>query len=156
MILTLPEIDCRKMGFLGAQKLTRSGVNGVSERDFWKTNLSFSRLIQVLYLRGKNCLENARSYNKKGPCWKTPLNWTGSVFPLLRTFPAEKCISCRKMGFPAEKCSFLQKIYVFLPRHAYFPAEKCGFGGAHRKKPQETAGGFQGSRIKNASQLAQA
>ena len=28
-------------------------------------------------------LENAHFYKQKGPCLKTPLNWTGSVFPLL-------------------------------------------------------------------------
>ena len=38
-------------------------------------------------------------------------------------------------------CIFLQKNAVFL--------------WAHRRKPQEIAGGFQGSRIKNASQLSQ-
>ena len=27
---------------LGVQKLTRSGLNGVSERDFWKTNLAYN------------------------------------------------------------------------------------------------------------------
>ena len=37
----------------------------------------------------------------------------------------------------------------------YFLAEQCGFRGAHRRKPQEIAGGFQGSRIKNVSQLSQ-
>ena len=43
--------------------------------------------------------------------------------------------SCREMHFPAEKYRFL--------------------GGAHGRKSQEFAGGFQGSRIKNASQLPQ-
>ena len=51
------------------------------------------------------------------------------------------------MHFPAEKCLFMQKMH--------FPAEKWGFRGAHGRKPQEIAGGFQGSRIKNASQLSQ-
>ena len=37
----------------------------------------------------------------------------------------------------------------------HFPAEKCGFRGAHGRKPQEIAGGLQGSSIKNASQLSQ-
>ena len=49
--------------------------------------------------------------------------------------------SCRKMHFPAEKYTFLQKNAVFW--------------GAHGRKPQESARGFQGSRIKNASQLSQ-
>ena len=57
-----------KQTMLGVQKLTRSGLNGVSERDVWKTNLPFSRLI---------------FYKPKGPFLKSPLNWTGSVFPLL-------------------------------------------------------------------------
>ena len=70
---------------------------------------------------------------------------------------AENRLSCRKMHFPAEKWAFLQKMQ--------FPAERCLFlqknavpcrkmrlsGGAS----QETAGGLQGSRIKNASQLSQ-
>ena len=68
---------------LGVQKLTRSGLNGVSERDFWKTNLPFSRLIKALHLRGENWLQNAHFYKQKGPVKKNPLNWTGSVFPLL-------------------------------------------------------------------------
>ena len=37
---------------LGVEKLTRSGLNGVLERDFAKTNLPFLRLIKVLHLRG--------------------------------------------------------------------------------------------------------
>ena len=45
------------------------------------------------------------------------------------------------MHFPAEKCTFLQ--------------ESAVSGGAHGRKPQEIAGGLQGSRIKNASQLSQ-
>ena len=69
---------------LGVQKLTRSGLNGVSGRDFWKTNLPFSRLIKILHLRGEKCLQNAHFGKQKGPCLKTPLNWTGSVFPLLK------------------------------------------------------------------------
>ena len=36
-----------------------------------------------------------------------------------------------------------------------FPEEKCSSRGAHGRKPQEIAGGFEGSRIKNASQLSQ-
>ena len=60
------------------QKLTGSGLNGVSERDFGKTNLPSSMFIKVLYLRGENW-QNARLYKRRGP-FKTPLNWTGSVF----------------------------------------------------------------------------
>ena len=58
--------------FLGVQKLIRSSLNGVSERDIWKINLPFSRLLKILYLRGENCLQNAHSYKQKGPCLKTP------------------------------------------------------------------------------------
>ena len=50
----------------------------------------------------------------------------------------------RTVHFPAEKS-----------RTMHFPAEECGFRGAHGRKPQEIVGGFQGLRIKNASQLAQ-
>ena len=71
----------------------------------------------------------------------------------------KKKFSCRKMGFshrkmyfPAGKCRFLQKMH--------FPAEKCAFScrktqSSGGRKPQEIAGGLQGSRIKNASQLPQ-
>ena len=59
------------------------------------------------------------------------------------------------MVFPAEDRSSLQGKCIFLQRKMRFPAEKCSFGGAHCRKPQEIAGGFQGSRIKNASQLSQ-
>ena len=64
-------------------------------------------------------------------------------------FPAEKCIFLQKMRFPAEKCLFLQK------KKEHFPAENCNSRVAHRRKPQEIAGGLQGSRIKSASQLSQ-
>ena len=67
------------LAILGVQKLTRSSLNGVSERE---TNFPFSRLLKVLCLRGENCLQNAHFYKQKGPCLKRPLNWTGSVFPL--------------------------------------------------------------------------
>ena len=70
------------------------------------------------------------------------------------SFPAEKCFSPKKSAFPTEKCTFLQK-NAFSCRKMHFPAEKCGFRGAHGREPQEIARGFQGSRIKNASQLSQ-
>ena len=57
---------------LGVQKLTRSGLNGVSERDVWKTYLSFSRLIKILYPTGENCVQNAHFYKQKGPCLQNP------------------------------------------------------------------------------------
>ena len=56
-------------------------------------------------------------------------------------FLQKNALSCRKMHFPAEKCPFLQK--------------NADFCGAHGRKPQEITGGFQSSRIKNASQLSQ-
>ena len=66
-------------------------------------------------------------------------------------FPAEKCIclqknalSCRKMHFPAEKCPFLQKNALSCRKMPFL-------GGTS----QDIAGGPQGSRIKNASQLSQ-
>ena len=66
------------------QKLTRSGLGGVSERDVRKKNLPFSRLQEILYLRGETCLQNVHFYKQKGPCLRRPLNWTGSVSPLLK------------------------------------------------------------------------
>ena len=61
----------------------------------------------------------------------------------------------------AEKCVFLQNSCIFLQKQS-LPAEKhllpqhlkwlsSNFLGAHRTKPQEIAGGLQGSRIRNAS-----
>ena len=52
------------------------------------------------------------------------------------------------MHFPAEKCRFLQQKCTFLQK-------KCGFRWARGRKLQEIAGGLQGPRIKNASQLSQ-
>ena len=63
-----PDLKCNSGLILGAQRLTRSGLNGVSERDFGKTSLPFPRLIKVLYQRGENCLQNAHFYKQKGPC----------------------------------------------------------------------------------------
>ena len=57
------------------------------------------------------------------------------------SFSAEDALFYRKMTFPAEKL--------------HIPAEKCGFRGARCRKPQEIARGFQGSRVKNGSQLSQ-
>ena len=59
---------------------TPSGLNEASERDFWKTNLPFSRLVKVLHLRGENCLQNTQFYKQKGPCLKTPFTGPGQFF----------------------------------------------------------------------------
>ena len=50
-----------------------------------KDKCAFFELIKILYLKasGENCLQNAHFYKQKGPCLKTPSNWTRSVFPLL-------------------------------------------------------------------------
>ena len=59
-----------------------------------------------------------------------------------KTFSCRKnAVSCRKMPFPAEKM--------------YFPPENAVFGWAQGRKLQEIAGGFLGSRVKNATQLSQ-
>ena len=73
---------------VGSAKIDLVRFESVSERDFWKTNLPFSRLlkIKILYLRRENCLQNAHFYTQKGDCLKPPLNWAGSVFPLLSFF----------------------------------------------------------------------
>ena len=67
---------------VGSAKLTRSGLNEVSERDVWKTKICLFRgLIKILYLRGENCLQNAPFLSKKSHFTKKkPLNWTGSIF----------------------------------------------------------------------------
>ena len=62
------------------------------------------------------------------------------------------------MHIPTEKCTFVQR-NAFSCRKMHLPAlkKKQSFlgGGAHGRKPQEIAEGFQGSRIKNTSRLSQ-
>ena len=65
---------------VGVQKLTRSGFR---RGTFEKTNLPFLRPIKILYPRRESCLQNAHFYKQKGPCFRNPVNWTGSVFPFL-------------------------------------------------------------------------
>ena len=99
-----------------------------------------------------------------------PLYQTTSIhrpckLPLMILNPLSKLqkngFSCRNMHFPTEKCIFLQQTCTFLPKNAFscrkmhFRAEKRGFQGAHGRKQQDIAEEFQGSRIKNASQLSQ-
>ena len=55
---------------LGVQKLTRSGWNGVSERDFWKINLPFSRLIKSIPKRRKMLAQ--RPFLEAKPCPSFP------------------------------------------------------------------------------------
>ena len=49
-----------------------------------KDKFAFSGLVKIIYLRGENCLQDAHFYKQKWSCLKTPLNWTRSLFPLLR------------------------------------------------------------------------
>ena len=111
---------------MGVQKLTRSGFNGVSERDFGRTNLPFSRLIKILYLRGENCLQNAHFYKQKGPCWKTPLNWTGSVFPP----PPKK----NKENPPIKQGFSLLRTLNFLGKKGKNKSKKQGFPCKRKRK----------------------
>ena len=85
--------------------------------------------------------------------------------PLMILNPPEQ--TAKKMDFPKERCIFLQKNAfsdskmhfhaenAFHAEKMHFLAEKYGFRRAHGRKPQESVGGVQGSRIKNASQLSQ-
>ena len=50
---TCPREVSERENQLRVQKLTRSSLDGVSERDFRKTNLPFLRLIIVLFLKAK-------------------------------------------------------------------------------------------------------
>ena len=63
--------------YLGVQKLTQSGLNGGLERDFWKTNLPFLRLIKALYLREENCLQNLYFCKQKSYLTYSPENFCG-------------------------------------------------------------------------------
>ena len=47
-----------------------------------KDQFAFSRLLNILYLRVENCLQNAHFCKQQGPCLKRPLSWTGSTAPL--------------------------------------------------------------------------
>ena len=49
---------------------------------------AFCEALQILYLRGEISLQNAHVYEQKGAFLKGPLNWTGSVSPLLRNWAA--------------------------------------------------------------------
>ena len=51
---------------------------------FLKDKFAFSRLLKSYTRKEKSAsLQNTNFHMQKGPCWKRPLNWTGSVFPLL-------------------------------------------------------------------------
>ena len=56
-------------------------------------------------------------------------------------FLQKNSFSYREMHFPTEKCTFLQKMNLSCRRMRF-----SGGGGAHGRKPQEIARGFQGSR----------
>ena len=49
-----------------------------------KDEFAFFEALKVLCLREENCLQNVHFYKHKGPCFKRPLKWTGSVFPLVK------------------------------------------------------------------------
>ena len=76
-----------------------------------------------------------------------------SELPQKMVFLKKDSFSCRKMPFPTEKCAFLQKKCLFLEINA-LSCRKLQFSGADGRKPQEIAGYFHGSIIKNASQLS--
>ena len=67
--------------------------------------------------------------------------------PFMILFSLSEQTVCRKRGFPAERCSFLQKNALSYRKNAlscrkmHFPSEKCTFGGGHmagnRRKLQE-------------------
>ena len=64
----------------------------------------------------------------------------------------------QKKHFPTEKCTLLQKNAVSCSKkkHTLSCRKKYAvFGWAQGRNLQEIAGGFQGSRIKNATQLSQ-
>ena len=80
------------------------------------------------------------------PLQQTAKKW---VFPHKHSHSYRKrTFSCRKMLSLEHALSYRQML--FLQKNVFFWG-----GGAHGRKPQEIAGGFQGSRIKNASQLSQ-
>ena len=72
--------------FIGSAETDLVQFKWVLKRDFCKTNVPFLRWFfsyEALYLRGESCLQNTHAYKQRGPCFKPPLNWTGSAFPLL-------------------------------------------------------------------------
>ena len=80
-----PHLWFPKLLSVGMHKLTRSGLNGVSERDFWKTNLPSFEAYNYKSPKPKRRKLLAKRpflYSKRA-LLKTHLNWTGSVFSLL-------------------------------------------------------------------------
>ena len=69
---------------LGVQKTDPVRFKWGFGEGLWKTNLPFTRLPKILYLRGEICMHNAHFFfEAKRALFRTPFNWTGSVFPLL-------------------------------------------------------------------------
>ena len=83
-------------------------VSVILEEGHLKDKFAFSRLIKVVHLRGENCLQNTHFYKSKTPCFKRPLNWPGSVFPLLikvLQFPGLLCsVHLKVLQFPGLLC----------------------------------------------------
>ena len=93
-------------------------------------------------------------------CFWGPRAWNAVNSMIFELRLHEDASNSASRHFSAWTCYELQGQRTFLQKydfrgHMLFPAEKCGFRGAHGKKPQAIAGGFQDSRIKNARQLSQ-
>ena len=68
---------------LAVQKLTRSGLNGVFGEGLLKDKVAFFEASKNPIPKRRKLLAKRPFYKQKGPCLKRPLNWTGSVFPVL-------------------------------------------------------------------------
>ena len=98
-------------------------VLGFGRGTFERQICLFSGLIKVRYLRGDNCLQNANLCKQKGSCSKTPLNWTGSVFPLLSVshfWGFSEHLECILGCYPVLSLDGL-KLCKFVPRSDLVP-----------------------------------
>ena len=185
LVCTLLRIDSRESFardpyVLQVQGLSHANCAWVREYDahrFTRICSAFGQSAQVVQLRGKLQKGFKRTNGDgwaqigKRPVWPPPpvyRPWkkTRKIIKKQTTThdswpPPEQ--NCRKMSFPAENKHFLpEKVHFPSEKKMHFPAdflhcpaEKYGLRGALCRKPQEIAGGFQSSRIKNASQLSQ-
>ena len=68
------------MTFIGSAKTDLVRFKRGFEEGLLKDEFAFSEAYKSRIPERKNCSQNAQFYKQKGPCFKCPLNWTGSFF----------------------------------------------------------------------------
>ena len=125
---------------LGSAKTDRVRFKWGFGEGLLKDKFAFSRLVKVPYLRGENCLQKNHFYKQKGPCLKPPLNWTGSVFPLLRIGTGNWCeLQTRPPGTEVKSADLAQraleraqKVFVDIGAEGWLHWRSMGL---HGRKP---------------------